>query len=135
MLLWTGEFQMVVYWKEVNLKSSEVKRSQMLEKSSLNLPALEPSLGRSVLTPYVFIGDDSFALQPNFMKPFSQKNLDLFTRICNYRFWHGRQISENVFGIITYRWRVYRSPSSLHPQKVRELTMPPGFCDTYDLTT
>ena len=78
----------------------------------------------------------------------------MFTRICNYRFSSARRISENVFGIITNRWRLYRSPISLHPEKVRELAMevltlhnwlrsgqsktvymPPGFCDTYDPTT
>ena len=63
-------------------------------------------IGRKVLTPYVFIGDDGYALQPNFMKPFSRKNLDLFTRICNYRFSSAKQISENVFGITTNPWRV-----------------------------
>ena len=47
------------------------KLGQMLEERSLNLPALEALPGRSVPTPYVFIGDDALALQPNFMKPFS----------------------------------------------------------------
>ena len=28
--------------------------------------------------PYVFVGDDAFALQPNFMKTFPRKTLDLF---------------------------------------------------------
>ena len=57
------------------------------------------------------------------MKPFSRKNLDLFTRTCNYCFSRVRPISENVFGIVTNRWRVYRSPISLHPEKVTEVTM------------
>ena len=151
-----------VTWADVGMNGriscgGVLKRSklgQMLEEGSSNLPALESLPGRSVPTPYVFIGDDAFALQPNFLKPFSQKNLDLFTRICNYRFSRARRISENVFGIVTNRWRVYRSPISLHSEKVRELTtavltlhdwlrsgqsktvyMPPGFFDTYDPTT
>ena len=49
------------------------KLGQMLEEGSSNLPALEPLPGRSVPTPYVFTGDDAFALQPNFLKPFSRK--------------------------------------------------------------
>ena len=93
------------------------KLGQMLEEGSLNLPAPEPLPGRSVPTPYVFIGDNGFTLQPNFMKPFLRKNLDLFTRICNCRFSRGRRILENVFGIKTNRWRVYRSPNSLHSEK------------------
>ena len=54
--------------------SGVLKRSklgQMLEERSLNLPAAEPLPGRSVPIPYMFIGDDALALQPNFMKPFS----------------------------------------------------------------
>ena len=86
------------------------KLSQMLEEGSLNLPASEPLPGKSVPSPYVLIGDDAFALQPNFMKQFSLENLDLFTRICNYRFSSAIQILENVFGIITNRWRVCGSP-------------------------
>ena len=93
------------------------KVGQMLEEGSLNLPAPEPLPGRSVPTPYVFIGDNGFTLQPNFMKPFLRKNLDLFTRICNCRFSRARRILENVFGIKTNRWRVYRSPNSLHSEK------------------
>ena len=93
-------------------------------------------------------------IQPNFMKPFSRKNLDSFIRICNYRFLRARRISENVFDIITNRWRVCRSQNSLLPEKVREFIrtvltlhnwlrsvqsktvyMLPGVCDICYLTT
>ena len=146
MLVWTDKIQMVVYWKEVY--------GEMLEEVLLNLPAPETFLGRSVPTSYAFFCDDSFALQPNLVEPFSRKNLDMFTRICNYRFSSTRQVSENVFGIITNRLRVYRFPNFISLKKVRELTMAvltlynwlrsgqsktvymtPGFCVTYDSTT
>ena len=58
------------------------------------------------------------------------------------------EYSENVFGIITNRWRVYHAPIALYPDKVREITLavlalhnwlrmgpsnnayiPAGFCD------
>ena len=39
-----------------------IKIGQSLEEGLLNLPALEPLPGRSISTPYVFIGDDAFAL-------------------------------------------------------------------------
>ena len=53
----------------------------MLEEDTLNLPAPEPLPGRSVPTPYLFIGDHAFALQPNLMKPFQRK-----IRICLLEF-------------------------------------------------
>ena len=84
-------------------------------------------------------------------KYFHKKNVDLFSRICNYHFSRVRGISGNVFVIITYRWGVYRSPISLQSERVREPTtavlklhnwlrreqfkivyMLPRFCDTYD---
>ena len=77
------------------------KLGQMLEEGSLNLPAPESFPYRSVPTPYGFIGDDAFALQLNFMKPFSQKNLDLFTRICNYSFSRAKRTSKK------FRFRHY----------------------------
>ena len=125
------------------------KLGQMQEEGLLNLPVPGPLPVRSVPTPDVFIGDVAFALQPKFVKRFSRKNLILFTRICYYRFLRARQI----FVIKTNLWEIFRSPISLHPKKVRELTMtaltlhnwlrsgqsktvymPPEFCDTYDLT-
>ena len=70
-----------VTWADVGMNvrisdSGALKRSklgQMLEESSLNLPAPNPLPGRSVPTPYVFIGDDAFALQPNFINHFHEK--------------------------------------------------------------
>ena len=67
---------------------------QKLEDGKLNLPAPEPLPNRRESTPYVFVGDDAFALRENFMKPYSHSNLDLFTRVCNYRFSRARRISE-----------------------------------------
>ena len=95
------------------------KLGQMQEEGLLNLSVPEPLPVRSVPTPDVFIGDVAFALQPKFVKRFSRKNLILFTRICYYRFLRARQI----FGIKTNLWEIFRSPISLHPKKVRELTM------------
>ena len=131
--------------------SGALKRSkpgQMLEEGLHDLSAPEPLPGRSLPT-----GDVAFALQPNLMKPFSRKYLDLLTRICDYRFSRARRISADVLGIITNLWRVYSYPISLRLEKVRELTvivlklhnwlrsgqsktvyMPPVFCDTYDQT-
>ena len=91
--------------------SGALKRSkpgQMLEEDLHNLSAPEPLPGRSLPT-----DDVAFALQPNLMKPFSRKYLDLLTRIFDYRFSRARRISADVFGIITNLWRVYSYPISL----------------------
>ena len=57
------------------------------------------------------------------MNPYAKKDLDLFTRICNYSFFRARRISENVFGIVSGRWRVFRTTTPLNPDKVRRIIL------------
>ena len=113
MLVWAGEVQMVVYWKEVVKCRKRVHRTCQLENLCLVDQARHPMCllahqSRHLVCLLVdqfrhpaFFRDDVFALQPNFMNLFSPRNLDLFTRICQYRFSHARRISKIVFGIIT----------------------------------
>ena len=103
------------------LKNS--KFGQKLTADALNLPEPLPLPNRTEPTPYVFIGDDVFALSPNLMKPYSKDNLDIFSRVCNYRFSRARRISENVFGILTSRWRIFLTTIALHPGKVRKICL------------
>lgn len=83
-----------VIWADVGMNGrvsdggvlNRSKFGQLLYEDKLNLPDSKPLPYREKPVPYVFIGDDAFALLPNFMKPYSTKKLDLPTRICNYRF-------------------------------------------------
>ena len=56
------------------------------------------------------------------MKPYPQKNLSLEKRIFSYRLSRMRRISENAFGILANRWRVFRKPFLLEPEKVKAIT-------------
>eukprot|EP00795_Rhopilema_esculentum_P005764 gene5764-11043_t len=73
--------------------------------------------------PYVFVGDDAFALKPYLMKPYPQCGLTNDKRIYNYRHSRARRISENLFGIIANRWRVFRSVILLPPESISTITM------------
>eukprot|EP00112_Aurelia_sp_Birch-Aquarium-sp1_P020473 Seg529.1 transcript_id=Seg529.1/GoldUCD/mRNA.D3Y31 product="Protein ALP1-like" protein_id=Seg529.1/GoldUCD/D3Y31 len=73
--------------------------------------------------PFVFVGDDAFALKPYLMKPYPQSGLTDDKRIYNYRHSRARRISENLFGIIANRWRVFRSVILLPPESIRTITM------------
>jgi hypothetical protein len=63
--------------------------------------------------PYVFVGDEAFVLRQDFLKPFSQKNLNTERRIFNYRLSRARGIVENVFGILASRFRIFHTEINL----------------------
>ena len=75
------------------------------------------------VVPYVFVGDDAFALKPNMMKPYPQTGLTEDKRIYNYRHSRARSISENLFGILANRWRVFRSVILLPPETIEHLVL------------
>lgn len=56
---------------------------EKLTNGSLNLPP--PSTVGGIELPYVFVGDEAFALREDFLKPFSQATLTHLRRIFNYR--------------------------------------------------
>ena len=98
-------------WSQSRLKNG-------LEKNTLNLSDSTALPGRNYPLPYVCTGDDAFPLTAYMMKPYPQKNLSLEKRIFNYRLSRMRRISENAFGILANRWRVFRKPFLLEPEKV-----------------
>ena len=73
--------------------------------------------------PFVATGDDAFPLKSYLMKPYPQKGLTTEKRIFNYRLSRKRRISENGFGILANRWRIFRRPILLEPEKVKIITL------------
>jgi hypothetical protein len=94
-----------------------------LVHGKLNLPKpkplpYSPSLfhpDSNVPIPYFFAGDDAFPLETSVMKPFAQRGLSEERRIFNYRLSRGRRVGENVFGILSNRFRMYSTVLSIKP--------------------
>ena len=103
-------------WFQIPLKLA-------LESGSLNLPDPTPLPGRSASVPYVCTGDDAFPLSSFLMKPYPQKGLTKEKRVFNYRLSRMRRISENGFGILANRWRVFRRPFPFEPEKVKFIVL------------
>jgi len=81
---------------------------EVLQTNTLNLPKEG-----------VFVGDDAFPLRKNIMKLYSMKrSLTIKERIFNYRLSSARRVSENAFGIMVSRFRVYEKPIPLQLHKV-----------------
>ena len=74
--------------------------------------------------PYLFVGDDAFALSHYLLKPFpGSLERSSRERIFNYRLCRARRIVENVFGILASKFRVFLKPIPLHPDKVESVTL------------
>ena len=95
-----------------------------LEKKKLNLPVPSILPGTSEEVPFVFLGDEAFALSDYLMKPYSGMHPSgSKQRIFNYRLSRARRVSENAFGILSAVFRVLRKPLLLEPEKAEIVVM------------
>ncbi|XP_063376504.1 uncharacterized protein LOC134663896 [Cydia fagiglandana] len=121
--------------------------------NQLNLPPPHPLPGLNKHVPYVFLADAAFALSENVMKPYPG-NLERGNprRIFNQRLSSARVTVENAFGILVTKFRVFKKPIQLQPEKASIVTLtcillhnylrrsrtsshiytPPGSIDQYD---
>lgn len=101
-------------WEKCNLR-------KYLEEKKLEVPG-DASLPNSDLqSPYVFVGDDWFPLKTYLMKPYPGKNLTADRRIFNYRLSRARRVSENAFGILAAKFRVFQQPINSKPEFVNKI--------------
>ena len=93
---------------------------QGIQDRSFKLPKDE-KLSNGEITPYVFLGDDAFTLNKFIIKSFAQQGLTREKRIYNYRHSRARRISENLFGILANRWRIFFTIINLKPKYVEDV--------------
>ena len=101
---------------------SDLKSLHSSEDNPLNLSDPKPLPGRAMPVPYVLTRDDAFVLADYLLKPCPQRKMTVEESIFNYRS-RMRRISENEFGILDSRWRIFCSPKLLEPGKVKEIVL------------
>ena len=89
--------------------------AKLLDDDKLGVPKSQKIPGSERVAPFVLLQDDAFGLKTYLMKPFPQIGLTDEKRGYNYCHCRARRISENLFGIISNRWRVFRAPILLPP--------------------
>lgn len=100
--------------------------SSALETESRNvlqIPADCNLPGSDVVSPFVVVADDAFAMKRNLIKPYSARNLTIQKRIFNYRLSRARRVVENAFGIMSSRFRIFGKAIPLSPEKVKTVVM------------
>lgn len=103
-----GQANAVGFWDNCRLK-------EYLDKNMLQVPpaATLPSVNEKV--PFVILGDDAFPLEDYLMKPYPGQNLSMDKKIFNYRLSCARRVSENAFGILSGKFRVFQRPVQATP--------------------
>ena len=104
-------------------QNADIKVSLQSADNPLQLPSPRPLPGREKTVPYVLTGDDAFPLTRYLMKPYPHSGLSVEQRIFNYRLSRMRRISENGFGLLANRFRVFRNCILLPTQTVRSLVL------------
>ena len=94
-----------------------------LSKGQLNLPQENKIEGSEKVLPYVFIGDEAFAMRTDFLRPFGQKDLTNERRIFNYRLSRARRIIENIFGILVSRFHIFQTAINLLPRNTKTVVL------------
>ena len=94
-----------------------------LKNETLGLPRPSKTKTTEKQLPFVFIGDEAFALRSDFLKPFNRKQLNNDKRIFNYRLSRCRRIIENVFGILANRFRIFHTAINMKLENIDTVVM------------
>lgn len=89
------------------------KNSPLYQKmidESLNIPPDSHIGPSSTKYPYVFVGDEAFALSQHVLRPYGGKSLTQEKKIFNYRLSRARRYIECSFGILAGKWRILQKP-------------------------
>lgn len=90
-----------------------------LETNTLNVPGPKELPGMRVRVPHVIVGDEAFPLKTYLMRPYPAVQLDdPLKKVYCYRHNRARRVSENAFGILCQKFRIYYRKICLSPEHV-----------------
>ncbi|CAL1296086.1 unnamed protein product [Larinioides sclopetarius] len=94
-----------------------------MHTAELGLPCVENIPGTNIAVPYVIVADDAFPLEQHLMKPYPGQQVEISKRIFNYRLSRARRVSENAFGILASRFRIFKGPILTSPTKAKLIVL------------
>ncbi|KAJ8931415.1 hypothetical protein NQ314_015672 [Rhamnusium bicolor] len=96
---------------------------EKLESHTLQIPGPCKSKNSKGPLPFVFIGDEAFDLQEDFLRPFGQQQLTRDRRVYNYRLSRCRRIIENVFGILASTFRIFYTTINMKLENIDKVVL------------
>ena len=97
---------------------SNSKFGRMLADGTLELPPGRAVSDGGEPLPMVFVADEAYPLQENLMRPYPKKSFDREKRVFNYRLSRARKVVEMAFGMLTTKWRVFKTKINMKPEGV-----------------
>lgn len=94
-------------------------------KNELHLPPNKCLPGTNTLLPHVIVADEAFPLHENLMRPFpgTQTLGNEDKKIFNYRLSRARRVSENAFGILVQKFRIYQRKLQISPEHLDKVVL------------
>lgn len=87
-------------------------------KQDLDFPPDKPLPGTVSPMPHVIVGEEAFPLHRNLMRPYPGGQLSSHEDkiVYNYRLSRARNVSDNSFGILTKKFRIYQRRLEMTPE-------------------
>ncbi|XP_023726646.1 protein ALP1-like [Cryptotermes secundus] len=99
---------------------------KMLTEGTLDIP-VPKSLPNEpeIVLPHVIVADEAFPLQENIMRPYPGPQVvnNERNKIYNYRHSRFRRESENAFGVISKKFRIYRRKLQISPDNLDKVIL------------
>lgn len=101
------------------------KLGQALEHNRLNVPGEKVLPGTDVPVPHVIVGDEAFPLKTYLMRPYprNQASDDPSATIYNSRHCRARRTSENAFGQLAQKYRIFLRRINALPENVDKIIL------------
>lgn len=94
-----------------------------LENNKLNVPKIKALPNTNIELPMVIVGDEAFPLKRYLMRPYPGRGLTNDKAIFNYRLSRARRISENAFGILQQKFRIFNRTLQGDPGNLTNIVM------------
>lgn len=94
-----------------------------LQTNSLRIPTDYTVNGSKCQLPYTFLGDKSFPLRDNLLRPFASRIPPYDERIFNYRLARARRVFDNTFNVLTNRFQCFHRPIALDSDRVDSIIL------------